>query len=135
MRKKQICKRGSQTETEKVEYLDKNVVNEKLRPAVYKTSISSITGKKLNQYALLLLFSYLYNNHYYFFPTYTTITGKQCSVFMPKHQITQHLYRTKCSFFPNCKQILCITTFELLCMSSHSSLFNTVVGSVRFVLL
>ena len=73
--------------------------------------------------------------YYYFFPTYTTITGKQCSVFMPKHQITQHLYRTKCSFFPNCKQILCITTFELLCMSSQSSLFNTVVGSVRFLLL
>ena len=50
--------------TEKVEYLDKNVVNEKLRSAVNKTSISSITDKKLSQYALLLLFSYLYNNHW-----------------------------------------------------------------------
>ena len=43
---------------------------------------------------------------------------------MPKQQIAQHLYRAKCSFFPNCRQILCITIFELLGTSSQSSLFN-----------
>ena len=69
------------------------------------------------------------------FPKYTTIAGKQCSFLMPKHQIAQHLYRTKCSFFPNCKRLLCITTFELLRTSSRSLLHNTVVESKYFQLL
>ena len=37
--------------------------------------------------------------------------------------------------FPNCKQIFCITTFELLCTSLQSLLHNMVVESVRFALL
>ena len=45
--------------TEKVEYLDKNEVNEKLRPVINKISISSITDEKLSKYVLLLLLFFL----------------------------------------------------------------------------
>ena len=44
---------------EKVEYLDENVVNEKLRPAVNKTSISFITDKKLSHNVSLLVLFFL----------------------------------------------------------------------------
>ena len=86
--------------TEKVEYLDKNKVNEKLRKYIF-----------YNRPKIRLTITII-------FPTYTATVGKQCSVFMPKYQIAEHLYRNKCSFFPNCKRILCITTFELLRTSS-----------------
>ena len=51
-----------------------------------------------------------------------------------KHQITHTTIELSAVFFL-CKQILCISTFELLCKSSRSSLYNTVVESVRFALL
>ena len=54
---------------------------------------------------------------------------------MPKTPNCWHLCRTKCSFFPNCKRMLYITTFKLLRTSSRSWLQNTVVQSVRFALL
>ena len=54
---------------------------------------------------------------------------------MPKTPNCSHLCRTKCSFFPNCKQMLYITTFKLLRTSSRSWLQNTVVQSIRFALL
>ena len=100
---------------EKVEYLDESVVNEKLRPAVNKTSISFITDKKLSQYVLLLLL--------FFLRIQQSLVNKMFS-FHAKTANAQHLYRAKCSFFPNCRQILCITIFELLGTSSQSSLFN-----------
>ena len=55
---------------------------------------------------------------------------------MPKTPNRSYLYGTKCSFFlSNCKQILCITTFEFLCTNLRRSLHSTVVDSVIFAFL
>ena len=54
---------------------------------------------------------------------------------MSKTPNGSHLSRTKWRFFPNCKQILCITIIKLVAYEFflHASSFhNVVVGSVRF---
>ena len=52
-----------------------------------------------------------------------------------KTRLLRHLYGTKYSFFPDCKRVLYITTFELLRAILRNSFHNMVAESVRFALL